>query len=117
MSESKRTRNIAFRVNDEDYAKIERAAAAAGDEPNSWCRKAALSKLNEGHNRRTADLSGGGFVTVPLKARIQDAFKINENTAATWKKLTTQADHKRSLMSYFLGDDDSIIVSLLVDVP
>ena len=53
MSESKRTRNIAFRVNDEDYAQIEKAAAAAGDEPNNWCRKVAFSKLTEGHTFTT----------------------------------------------------------------
>jgi len=45
MSETKRTKNIAFRVTDEDYERIEKAATAAGDDANSWCRKAALSRL------------------------------------------------------------------------
>jgi hypothetical protein len=53
MSESKRTRNIAFRINDEEYAKIEQAAAAVGEEPNNWCRKVAFSKLTEGHTFTT----------------------------------------------------------------
>ena len=49
MSETKRTKNIAFRVTDEDYARIEKAATAAGDDPNNWCRKAAVGLLSAGH--------------------------------------------------------------------
>jgi len=48
MSENKRTRNIAFRVTDEEYGRIEKAAEASGDDPNIWCRKLALSQLSEG---------------------------------------------------------------------
>lgn len=32
MSETKRTKNIAFRLTDDEYAQIERAATANGDE-------------------------------------------------------------------------------------
>jgi len=97
MSESKRTRNIAFRVNDEDYAQIETAAAAAGDEPNSWCRKAALSKLTEGHSFTTNERLIYQEVAL-LRFLLGHGFKMlfnnNENTGATWKKLTAQADRK-----------------------
>lgn len=97
MTESKRTKNIAFRVNDGDYAKIEKAAAAVGDEPNNWCRKVAFSKLTEGHTFTTNErliyqevallrfLVGHGFKML---------FSTNESTAAKWKKLTAQADER-----------------------
>lgn len=49
MSETKRTKNIAFRLNDEEFAQIERAAVAGGEDPNTWCRKMALTQSSEGH--------------------------------------------------------------------
>jgi hypothetical protein len=97
MSESKRTRNIAFRVNDEDYAKIAKAAEAAGDEPNNWCRKVAFSQLTEGHTFTTNERLIYQEVAL-LRFLLGHGFKMlfsgNENTAATWKKLTAQADQK-----------------------
>jgi hypothetical protein len=97
MSESKRTRNIAFRVNDEDYAKIENAAAAAGDEPNNWCRKVAFSKLTEGHTFTTNERLIYQEVAL-LRFLVGHGFKMlfgtNERTAAKWKKITAQADQR-----------------------
>ena len=49
MSETKRTRNIAFRLTDEEYKQIEETATAAGEDPNTWCRKTALVYSKEGH--------------------------------------------------------------------
>jgi|ERR1700686_5272299 len=95
--ETKKSRNITFRLTDEEYGRVERAAAAAGDDPNNWCRKAAVSQLSEGHtftkNERLIYqeiallrfLIGHGF---------KQLFSRNEITAATWKKLTMQADQK-----------------------
>jgi len=97
MSETKRTKNIAFRLNDEEFAQIERAAVASGEDPNIWCRKLALTQSSEGHaftkNERLIYqeiallrfLVGHGFKL---------AFGRNEDTAATWKKLTAQADQR-----------------------
>lgn len=97
MSETKRTKNIAFRLNDEEFARIEKAALASGEDPNTWCRKMALTQSSEGHaftkNERLIYqeiallrfLVGHGFKL---------AFGRNEDTAATWKKLTAQADQK-----------------------
>ena len=97
MNESKRTRNIAFRVNDEDYAKIEKAATAAGDEPNNWCRKVALSKLTEGHTFTRNERLIYQEVAL-LRFLLGHGFKMlfsgNENTTAKWKKLTAQADQR-----------------------
>jgi hypothetical protein len=97
MSESKRTRNIAFRVNDEDYAKIEQAAAAAGDEPNNWCRELAFSKLTEGNAFTTNERLIYQEVAL-LRFLVGHGFKMlfssNESTSAKWKKLTAQADQR-----------------------
>jgi len=52
MSESKdakKIKTIAFRLTDEEYARAESAAIAAGDEsPSSWCRTLVLAKANAG---------------------------------------------------------------------
>ena len=50
MNESKQTksRNITFRLTNEQYEQVENAALAADEEPNSWCRKVALIQLTEG---------------------------------------------------------------------
>jgi uncharacterized protein (DUF1778 family) len=34
--EIKKTRNITFRLTDEEFAQVEKAASAAGDDPNNW---------------------------------------------------------------------------------
>src|SRR5678816_4178273 len=97
MSETKRTKNIAFRLSDDDYANIERAAVAAGDEPNSWCRKAAVSKLTEGHTFTTNERLIYQEVAL-LRFLLGHGFKMlfsdNESTSAKWKKLTAQADQR-----------------------
>jgi len=97
MSETKRTKNIAFRVTDEDYARIEEAATAAGDDANNWCRKAALSQLSEGHTFTKNERLIYQEIAL-LRFLLGHGFKLlfsrNEATAATWKKLTNQADQR-----------------------
>jgi hypothetical protein len=44
----KKSRNITFRLSNEQYEQVENAALAAGEDPNSWCRKAALIQLTKG---------------------------------------------------------------------
>ena len=75
MSETKRTKNIAFRLTDEEYAQIDRAATASGDDPNTWCRKLALTQSGEGHtftkNERLIyqeiGLAGGSVIATPIR--------------------------------------------------
>src|SRR5229473_1373538 len=93
--EIKKTRNITFRLTDEEYAQVEKAASAAGDDPNIWCRKAGINESSEEFaftkNERLLYqeiallrfLVGHGFKLL---------FSRNETTATTWKKLTNQAD-------------------------
>jgi hypothetical protein len=37
VRETKKTKLIAFRVTDDEYAQIERIALAVGEDPNNWC--------------------------------------------------------------------------------
>lgn len=95
--EIKKTRNITFRLTDEEYAQVEKAASAAGDDPNNWCRKAAIDKSSE----RFA-LSKNEHLLYQEVALIRfligHGFKLmlgqEEVTKAAWAKLTAQADQK-----------------------
>lgn len=95
--EIKKTRNITFRLTDEEYAQIEKAASAVGDEPNIWCRKVALDQLSEGHTFRKNERLIYQEVAL-LRFLIGHGFKLifsrNQATAATWTKLTAQADQR-----------------------
>ena len=97
MSDTKRTRNIAFRVTEAEYERIENAAMAAGDDPNNWCRKAALSELSEGQTFTKNERLIYQEIAL-LRFLIGHGFKLlfskSETTAATWKKLTAQADNQ-----------------------
>jgi hypothetical protein len=42
-------KNIAFRLTDEEYAKVEQAALASVEDPNSWCRNLVLAAIDSGH--------------------------------------------------------------------
>ncbi len=46
--ETKKSRNITFRLTKQQYDQIESAALAAGDEPNSWCRRIVLIQSTDG---------------------------------------------------------------------
>ncbi|HWN11636.1 MAG TPA: hypothetical protein VNO50_20585 [Pyrinomonadaceae bacterium] len=100
MSETKadkKTKSIAFRLTEEEYAEAERAAIATGDSPNNWCRKVALTESSEGFEltenqrliyeeiARVRYLAGHGFRLL---------LGADEATAETWKKITTQADQR-----------------------
>jgi hypothetical protein len=81
---------------------VENAALAAGEDPNSWCRKVALIQLTEGcgftkNDRliykeiaRVRYLVGIGF-RLPLG--------LSEKTAATWKKITADADQSSEIIA------------------
>ena len=97
MSETKRTRNIAFRLTDEEYGRVEKAAQSSGDDPNTWCRKLALAQSSEGHTFTKNERLIYQEIAL-LRFLIGHGFKLlfsrNEATAATWKKLTGQADQR-----------------------
>ncbi|HMG73660.1 MAG TPA: hypothetical protein VK582_09170 [Pyrinomonadaceae bacterium] len=97
MAETKRTKNIAFRLTGDEYAQIENAASAAGDDPNTWCRKMALAQSHGGHTFTKNERLIYQEIAL-LRFLIGHGFKLifsrNDATATTWKKLTAQADQK-----------------------
>jgi len=97
MAETKRTKNIAFRLTDDEYTQIEKAATAAGNDPNTWCRKLALTQSTEGHELTKNERLIYQEIAL-LRFLIGHGFKLlfsrNEVTAGAWKKLTMQADQR-----------------------
>lgn len=97
MPETKRTRNIAFRLTSEEFAQIERAASAVNDDPNTWCRKMALNQSTEGQTFTKNERLIYQEIAL-LRFLIGHGFKLlfsrSEVTAGTWKKLTMQADQR-----------------------
>jgi hypothetical protein len=97
MSETKRTRNIAFRLTDEEYKQIENIAEASGEDPNTWCRKTALAYSKEGHTFTKNERLIYQEIAL-LRFLIGHGFKLifsrNQESAASWKRLTAQADQQ-----------------------
>jgi DNA-binding protein Fis len=90
----KRSRYIAFRLTNEEFQLIEKAATASGDNPNSWCRKRALS-ASKGPNLATQDNLNHPELAI-LRFLVGHGFKLllSPDDAATWTRLTTQADQR-----------------------
>lgn len=95
--ETKKTRNITFRLTDEEYARVEKAALSSGDDPNNWCRKAAIEQSSEGHTFTKNERLLYQEIAL-LRFLVGHGFKLlvgrDEAMAATWRKLTTQADQR-----------------------
>src|SRR5258708_5932098 len=100
MSETKstkRTKSIAFRLTDEEYEQAPRAAIAAGDKPNNWCRKVALSQASESHElTKNQRLIYEEIARVRYLAghRFRLLLSAEKATAASWKTITAQADQR-----------------------
>jgi hypothetical protein len=96
--EMKKTRNITFRLRNEQYEQVENAALAAGEDPNSWCRKVALLQLTEGFGLTKNDrllyeeIARVRYLVVGCGFRILLASQ--ETTAANWRTITAQADQR-----------------------
>jgi hypothetical protein len=103
VRETKKTKLIAFRVTDEEYADIERIALAVGEDPNNWCRNMIVTEAREGSGltkterliyeeiARVRYLVGNGFRTLFGSGE--------EATAANWKKITAQADQRSEMIA------------------
>jgi hypothetical protein len=97
MIEAKRTKYVSFRLTDEEYTQLERAAASSGEEPNNWCRNLALTASREGPLfGRTGRLIYTELAV--LRFLIGHGLKIlfsrDPTEAAAWTKFMTQADKK-----------------------
>ena len=100
--EAKKTMSIAFRLMDEEYAQAESAAKAAGDNTNNWRRRLALAQAHPGYRMtknqrliyeeiaRVRYLVGNGFRML---------FGSEPITAATWKKITADADQSSEIIA------------------
>ena len=98
----KKSRNITFRLPNDQYEQVENAALAAGEDPNSWCRKAALIQLTEGFGLTKNDrllyeeiararyLVGHGFRLL---------FASKETAAEAWKKITADIDQHSEIIA------------------
>jgi len=99
MAEKKtvRTRNIAFRVTNEEYEQVEKLAAEAGLDPNTWCHKILIDSLREGSGLARNERILYGEIA-RLRYLVGHGFKLmlgeEKPTAAAWKKITTQVEER-----------------------
>src|ERR1043165_7144934 len=97
MNDAKRIKSVSFRLTEEEYAEIEKAAASAGDEPDNWCRQLALTAAREGPLFGKTGRLIYTEVAI-LRFLIGHGFKLlfsrNAAEASAWTKLTMQADQK-----------------------
>jgi len=100
--ETKKSRNITFRLTSEQYEQVESAALAAGEDPNSWCRKVALIQLSEGFGLTKNDRLLYEEIA-RVRYMVGHGFRIlldsKEATAAAWKKITTDADQSSEIIA------------------
>src|SRR5262252_3167862 len=92
-----RTRNVAFRVTNEEYEEIEKLAAEAGLDPNTWCHKILVDVVQEGSGFARSDRILYGEIA-RLRYLVGHGFKLmlggDHPTAAAWKKITTQVEER-----------------------
>lgn len=99
--DTKKTRNITFRLTDEEYSQVEQAAGTSGYDPNTWCRKAAIDKSSE----RFALTKNEHLLyqeIALLRFLVGHGFKMlfgsDDTTASAWKKVTNQADQRTEVI-------------------
>jgi uncharacterized protein (DUF1778 family) len=99
--ETKKTRNITFRLTDEEYSQVEKAAETAGDDPNNWCRKAAIDTSSEAFSLSKNERLLYQEIAL-LRFLVGHGFKLllgdDGMTATAWKTVTTQADQRSEVI-------------------
>jgi hypothetical protein len=99
MSERKtaKTRNITFRVTDEEFEQIEKVASTVSEDANNWCRKLAVAASREGSGLAKNERILYGEIA-RLRFLVGHGFKLmlggEQPTAAAWKKITTQVEQR-----------------------
>ena len=103
--DTKKTRNITFRLTSEQYEHVENAAIAAGEDPNSWCRKVALTQLSEAFGLTKNDQLLYEEIA-RMRYMVGHGFRLllesKEPTAAAWKKVTADADQSSGVIADYL---------------
>lgn len=99
MSDKKtaKTRNITFRVTDEEFEQIEKVASVVSEDPNNWCRKIVVAASSEGSGLATNERLLYGEIA-RLRFLVGHGFKLilggEQSTAVAWKKITNQAEQR-----------------------
>jgi hypothetical protein len=99
MAEKKtvRTRNVAFRVTNEEYDHIEKLATEAGLDPNTWCYKIIIAALQEGSGLARNERILYGEIA-RLRFLVGHGFKIllggDQPTAPAWDKILAQVEDR-----------------------
>jgi hypothetical protein len=99
MSEKRtaKTRNITFRVTNEEYEQIEKVAGEVTEDPNTWCRKIAVAASGEGSGLAKNERLLYGEIA-RLRFLVGHGFKLllggDKPTAAAWRKITTQVEER-----------------------
>jgi uncharacterized protein (DUF1778 family) len=100
--DTKKIKTIAFRLTEEEYALAESAAKSAGEDTNNWVRNVVLAQANTGQGMTKAQrliyeelarvryLAGNGLRLL---------FGSEPVTAATWKKITADADQSSGIIA------------------
>ena len=99
MAEKKiaKTRNITFRVTNEEYQRIEKVAAEASEDVNTWCRRMGVAASQEGSGLARNERILYGEVA-RLRFLVGHGFKIllggSQPTAPAWDKILTQVEER-----------------------
>ena len=107
MKRQKMTRVISFRVTEEDWLKIERAAADCGDKPHDWCRTIALETL-----RMPVALTPSDRI---LFSQIARAGFLVENGFTLLAEDTLESEHWKRYRAYARGNLEVIANQALED--
>ena len=107
MQRPKMTRVISFRITEEDWLEIERAAADCGDKPHDWCRTIALETARMPFgltpNRRVlfAQIARSGFL-------VENGFQLLASD-------TLESEHWKRYRAYAKANLDVITNQALTD--
>ena len=108
MKRQKMTRVISFRVSEEDWLNIEKAAADCGDKPHDWCRTIALETL-----RMPVALTPSDRI---LFSQIARAGWLVENGFQLLADETLESEHWKRYRVYARGNIDAISNQALQDL-
>ena len=102
VRETKKTKNIAFRVTDGEFAQIERVALAMGLDSNNWCRNIIVTESREGSGlTKTERLLYEEIAR--MRYMVGHGFRLllnsKEASAAAWKKITADADQSSEVIA------------------
>jgi hypothetical protein len=108
MQRSKMTRVISFRLTDEDWFRIERAAADCGEKPTDWCRTIALETI-----KMPVGLTPTNRI---LFAQIARAGFLVENGFTLLAEDTLESEHWKRYRAYARANLESITDSALAEL-